>query len=120
MAGAGRFFQERITNTIRPKPENQNDWRDDVGGAVEALHGRGGEHRGAVFLHEALLDQAVAVSARDRGHEFVAHAVGIGAADVIAFQKNLVAAADAHHLVADFVEAGGGVSGAEEGEDGGA
>jgi hypothetical protein len=39
---------------------------------------------------------------------------------VIAFEENLVATADAHHLVADFGEAGGGVSGAEEGEDGGA
>jgi hypothetical protein len=29
-----------------------------------------------------------------------------GAADVIAFQKNLIAAADAHHLVADFVRSG--------------
>jgi hypothetical protein len=37
---------------------------------------------------------------------------------VIAFQKNLVATADTHHLVADLVEAGGGISGAEEGEDG--
>jgi hypothetical protein len=37
---------------------------------------------------------------------------------VIAFQKNLVAAADAHHLVADFVEARGRVAGAEQGEDG--
>ncbi len=38
---------------------------------------------------------------------------------MIALQKNLGAAADAHHVVADFVEAGGGVSGAEEREDGG-
>ncbi len=44
----------------------------------------------------------------------------VGAADVVAFQKNLIAAADAHHLVADFVEAGGGIAGAEESEDGGA
>jgi hypothetical protein len=38
---------------------------------------------------------------------------------VIAFQKNLVAAADAHHLMADFSEAGGGISSAEECEDSG-
>jgi hypothetical protein len=30
---------------------------------------------------------------------------------VIAFQKNLIAAADAHHLMAEFGEAGGGVGG---------
>ena len=69
-------------------------------------------------MHEALLDQAVAVSAGDGSHEFVAHAVGSGAADVVAFQKNLFAAADAHHAMSDFVEAGGGISGAEKGEDG--
>jgi len=39
---------------------------------------------------------------------------------VIAFQENLVASADAHHLVADFVEARGGIAGAQEGEGGGA
>jgi hypothetical protein len=37
---------------------------------------------------------------------------------VVAFQKNLVAAADAHHLVADFIEARGWIAGAEEREDG--
>jgi hypothetical protein len=37
---------------------------------------------------------------------------------VVAFQKNLIAAADAHHLMADFVEARGGIAGAEKGEDG--
>ncbi|HXP41084.1 MAG TPA: hypothetical protein VN833_12460 [Candidatus Acidoferrales bacterium] len=39
---------------------------------------------------------------------------------MIAFQKNLVASANAHHLVADFVEARGGIAGAEESEDKGA
>ena len=39
---------------------------------------------------------------------------------MIAFQKNLIATANAHHLVADFVEAGGGVTGAEESDEGGA
>ena len=53
----------------------------------------------------------------DRCHEFVAHAVGIRAADVVAFQKNLVAAADAHHLMADFIEARGRIA-APRGEDG--
>jgi hypothetical protein len=78
------------------------------------------EHGWSVFLDEALLDQAVAVSASHRCQEFVAHAVGRRAANVVAFQKNLVAAADAHHLVADFVEACGGVSGADQSEDRGA
>lgn len=117
MAGAGRFFQERTTITIRPKPRIRATG-GMIGGAVETFHGRRGQNRGSIFLHEALLDQAVTVSARDCGHEFVAHAVGSRAADVVAFQENLFAAADAHHLVTDFVEAGGGISGSEKSEDG--
>jgi hypothetical protein len=37
---------------------------------------------------------------------------------VIALQKNLAATADAHQLMADFLEAGGGIAGAGEHEDG--
>ena len=39
---------------------------------------------------------------------------------MIAFQKNLVATADAHHLMADLVEACGGIARAKQGEDSGA
>jgi hypothetical protein len=99
--------------------KNQDDERNDVGYPVETFRGGRGQYRGAVFLNERLLDQAVAVSALDRGHEFGAHAVGGRAADVIAFQKNLIAAADAHHLMADFVKAGSGIASADQGEDGG-
>jgi len=35
---------------------------------------------------------------------------------VIAFQKNLIASADAHQLVAEFREAGGGIASTEEEE----
>ncbi len=104
-----------MTVTI-PRPRASEG--DDPGGAIEALVGGRGEHGGAVFLHEGLLDQAVAVAAGDGGHQFVAHAVGVGAADVVAFEQNLVAAADAHQLVAEIVEAGSGIAGADEGEDG--
>jgi hypothetical protein len=118
MAGAGRFFQERITTTTKPTPR-----ANAAKGTIQAVRskptgGGGGEDGGSVFLHERLLDQAVAVAAADGGHQFVAHAVGVGAADVVALQQNLVAAADAHHLMADFVEARGRVAGAEQGEDG--
>jgi hypothetical protein len=37
---------------------------------------------------------------------------------VVAFQKNLVAAANAHHLMTDCVEACGGIASAQEREDG--
>jgi hypothetical protein len=36
---------------------------------------------------------------------------------VIALQQNLMAAADAHQLVAEFAEAGGGISGAHQEKD---
>jgi hypothetical protein len=39
---------------------------------------------------------------------------------VVTFQKNLFAAADAHHLMADFVEARSGIAGAEQDKNGGA
>ncbi len=51
--------------------------------------------------------EIVIVAAIDRGHQFRAHAVGVGTAHVIAFQQNLVAAADTHHAMAEIVEARG-------------
>ena len=95
MAGAGRFFQARMTRTTS-RVRAQRDEGHDPRGAIEAGAGGSGEDSRAVFLHERLLDQAVAVAAAHGGHEFVAHAVGVGAADVIALEKDLVAAADAH------------------------
>jgi hypothetical protein len=38
---------------------------------------------------------------------------------VIALQKNLIAPADAHQLVAEFGEASRGIAGTEQGKDGG-
>jgi hypothetical protein len=37
---------------------------------------------------------------------------------VVTLEKDLAATADAHHLVADLIEAGGGIAGAGESEDG--
>src|SRR5258708_23386434 len=105
--GRGTILPGADNHHYQAKAENQSEEGQDVGGAVEALGSGSSENSGTVFLHEALLDQAVAVAARDGSHEFVPHAVGGRAADVIAFQKDLVAAADAHHLVADFSEASG-------------
>ena len=100
-------------------PATQDHEGYDPCGAVETGGGRRGEHRGSVFLHEGLLYEAVAIAAGDGGHEFVAHAVGIGAADVVAFEQDLAATADAHELMAEFVEASAGIAGAGEGENGG-
>jgi len=74
------------------------------------------EERKKKLAAEGLFDQAVAVSAGQAGHEFVAHAVGVWAADVVALQQNLMAAADAHQLVAKFAEAGGWIAGAHQGK----
>jgi hypothetical protein len=65
-------------------------------------------------LDERLQDGSVAVASVHSGHEFIPHARRIGAADVVAFEQNLVATADAHHLVAEAVNAGGVIPGAEE------
>ena len=119
MRGSGAILpgaNDENHDAMTPRPKV--DEGEDPGGAIEAGGGGRGEHRGAVFLHEGLFDQAVAVAAADGGHQFVAHAVGVGAADVVAFEQNLVAAADAHELVADFVEASGGIAGAGQGEHG--
>jgi len=51
-----------------------------------------------------LHDQVVAVGAIEGRNQLVAHFVGIGAANVVAFEKNLTTAAGAHHSVAELVE----------------
>jgi len=66
-----------------------------------------------------LQDEVVVVAFIDRGHELIAHFVGVGAADVIAFEENLAASAGAHHAVAKVSEAGVWVAGSHEEEDGG-
>jgi hypothetical protein len=60
----------------------------------------------------------VVVTPVDGRNQFGAHAVGVGTSDVVAFQQDLVAAADTHHPVAEIVDAGGLVASAEEGENG--
>jgi len=96
---------------------DERDERHDPRCAVEAAGCGGGEDRGSVFLDEGLLDEAVAVAAGDGGHEFVAHAVGVGTADVVAFEQDLAASADAHELMAELSEARARVAGAGEDED---
>ena len=100
------------------QPEDQHKIRRDPGDAVESGLGGRGHHGSAIFLDERLQGEIVIVAAIHRGNQFRSHAVGIGASDVIAFQQNLVAAADAHHAMAKIVEAGGFVPGTEQGEEG--
>jgi len=118
--GRGTIFPDANYQRDQAEAQDQSCERNDVGRAVEALGSGSRENRWSVFLDEALLDQTVAVSAVEGCQKLVAHAVGGGAADVVAFQKNLIAAADAHHLMADFVKARGGIAGTEEREDSGA
>jgi len=122
-----RSTWRRRWRTILPSADHENhcddsnpechEWKDP-GGAIEAGGGGSGEHRGSVFLDESLLYQAVIVAAAEGSHQFVAHAVGSGTADVVTLEQNLVAAADAHQLVADLGEAGRRVARAGKGEDG--
>ena len=93
----------------------KNRERHDPSHAIEAGRRGRGQHGVAVLLHEALQHQGIAVAALDAGNQLVAHALGVGAADMVAFQQNLVAAAHAHQAVSQFVEAGVAV-GAEEGD----
>src|SRR6266404_8898266 len=96
--------------------QDQRQKRHDPGHPVKTGAGRGGQNRGAVFLHEVLQGQIVVLAAIQSSHKFVAHAVGVGAAHVVAFQQNLVAATDAHQSVTKTVEASSVVTGAEEGK----
>jgi hypothetical protein len=78
---------------------------------------RRGENGCPVFLDEGLQDSVVAASGIDGGNKFSAHTLGVGAADVIAFQQNLIAPAHAHHLVAKLLNARGIISGADQDKD---
>jgi len=116
--GCGAFFPGSNDQDDGGQAEAEGEKWNDPCGAIEAGVGWGCEDDGSVFLYEALLDQAVAIAAGDCGHQFVAHAVGVGAADVIAFEEDLIAAANAHQLMAEILEARGGIAGADKGEDG--
>ncbi|HET9400713.1 MAG TPA: hypothetical protein VFO34_07160, partial [Candidatus Acidoferrales bacterium] len=72
------------------------------GDGVEASARRLGKNLHAIFLDEILDDEVVRFSAGDMGVEFLEHRPGAGAADVIALDENLAAAADAHELHADL------------------
>ena len=85
--------------------KRENHKGHDPGHAVEARRRRRGQHRVAVLLNETLQHQAVAVATLDGGHQLVAHAIGVGAADMVALQQHLVAAAHAHQAVAETIEA---------------
>src|SRR5712691_7088228 len=98
----------------RTQTKNQRSEGHDISDPVKALRGWRRQHCGTVLLHEALLDQAVAISPSQRRHEFVAHAVGRAAAYVVTLQKNLIASTDAQHLVADCGEPRSGIAGAKQ------
>src|SRR5713101_9088429 len=78
----------------------------DPGNAVEAAGGRGGDYGRAVVLHEALHDEVVIVAAIQCGQQLIAHLVGRLAPDVIAFEQDLSASANAHHAMTELVAAG--------------
>ena len=81
------------------------EWHDP-GNAVEAAGGRGGDYGRAVVLHEALHDEVVIVAAIQCRDQLVPHFVGRRTPDVIAFEQDLSASANAHHAMTELVEAG--------------
>ena len=86
----------------------------DPGDVVEAAAERRGEDGRTVLLNEPVEDLLVRATRGELLVEFVDHAGGVGAADVVAFEEYLAAAAGAHHVVADpLVAFGGGVSSAQ-------
>src|SRR5271157_3657755 len=92
-------------------PENsegdeRNHNRHDPGNEIEPFRRRRGEDRGAVFLDESLNGEIVRLVARDALVELLDHVVRIGAAHMVAGDKNLVAAADAHQFLAEGASAG--------------
>ena len=93
--------------------------RDDPRGAIEAAPSS--ERRAPWDRTSCTNDCSTRLSLSPRltaVYQLVAHAVGIGTADVIALEQELPAAADAHQLVADFGETRGRIAGTGEGENG--
>jgi hypothetical protein len=69
-------------------------------------------------MNKTLQHKIVAVAALDAGHKLLAHAIGVSAADVIALDEHLVAAAHAHERVAEAIETRIGIAGAHGCHDG--
>jgi hypothetical protein len=97
-------------------PSAKTNEGHDPGHAIEAGSGGRGDYGRSVFLHEALQDEVVTITAAfvERGLQLIAHLVGGLAADVVAFQQDLAASAGAHHAMAQIFEARGVVAGAHE------
>jgi hypothetical protein len=85
--------------------KNQSRKGHDPSYAIEACRRGCCKNSGPVFLHKTLQREIVTVASINGGCEFTPHAIGIGASDVVTFQQNLTAAARAHELVAQIVEA---------------
>src|SRR5207248_11650436 len=88
--------------------------RHDPRKPVEAAIGWDGEHGCPVIQNEPLQHAVVGFSAINCRHQFVAHSRRVTAANVIALEQNLIAAADTHHLMAKAVDAHGVIACAEQ------
>src|ERR1700730_2786973 len=80
---------------------------NNPGGQVEALCRRFGENGWTIFLHEGLEREVIRFVASDALIEFFEHTVRVGASHMIAGRQNLIAAADAHELLAEGLGTGG-------------
>ncbi len=69
----------------------------------------------APYFCTKLCSTSESLSPRSRpARQFVAHALGVGAADVVALQQNLIATAHAHQPVPELIEARVGIGAEEE------
>src|SRR6185437_7379217 len=93
--------------------EKKSGEGDDPGVNVETAAERSGEDSWAVFADEPIEHAVIGQPGRDFRAEFSNHAVGVRTADVVALEEHLAAAADAHELVAESVEARRGSASAE-------
>src|SRR5580704_433665 len=78
-----------------------NDDRNNPGGQVEAFCRRLGKNGWTIFLHESLQGEVIRFVAGDALIEFLEHTVRVGASYMVAGGQNLIAAADAHELLAE-------------------
>ena len=85
--------------------QTERQIRHHPGDAIESAARRRDEHCGAIFLDKRLQSEVIALPAVYARSEFAAHAVGVGATHVVAFQQHLIASANAHQLVTESVKA---------------
>ena len=117
--GTVRSLHLRISRAVPPIPRTSTAKGITQPTILKPSAGGAASEVGPYFSHKGGKDRLVAVAPVDAGHQFLAHPIGVWAADVVALQQELVAAAAAHDLVAQLVEARAGICGGSRQNHGG-